>query len=143
MPPEHRREVLASVFAAVMSTVYFVTLGILLQPIPSRSLAAVMLMPNAALTPTTALIANAELSTRPLPDARPVAAVHAYARRAGRAHPMRPVATVQLAAVGEAPTVGSRTVALGSTRERPRNLVSRFFHGVLHAVQPGPKADLP
>jgi len=131
MPPEHRRQVLTSVFAAVMSTVYVVTLGILLRPIPSRVIAGVMLTPNPA------------VSSRALPDLNPVIPVQVSARRPLRARPPRRVAAFQLAAIREAPAINSPTVSLVATRERPHNLVSRFFHGVLHAVQPGPKADVP
>lgn len=133
MPREHRRQMLALVFAAALSTAYFVTLGVLMQPIPSRSLAAHVALPHGT-------ISNAALL-----KASPAVLLDAPPRRATRQRTVRPLAAVQLASASEPVADGGRTTTrVAPERERRRNLLSRFFGGMLRGVQSvGAKGDLP
>ncbi len=145
MPPRHRRDLVVVGFAAALSSAYFVTLGILLQPIPSRSLAGTVLMPHTAASLTqlrdVAPVVLPGASRRPLrvraTQPRPVTEL---ASTRGR----RPLSAVQLASYRELPGDGGETRPDGQTGGKRPNLLGRFFHGVLRAVQPvGLNPDLP
>ena len=123
MPREHRRQMLGSVFAAALSTTYFVTLGILLQPIPSRNLAAHVPMP-------TGTVSNVEFSS---PD--PVIPTDMLPLLKLRGHAVRPMGGVQRASLSELSARDSRNVSAAVQPEQRRSFLSRFFHGVIRTVQ--------
>jgi hypothetical protein len=145
MPSQHRREMLVVGFAAALSSAYFVTLGMLLQPIPSRSLVATVLMPHTA------------ASFAQVRDAAPVVPLSASRRslrvRALQPRPatelpstraLRPLGAVQLASYRELPAAGSETRPDGPAGGKRPNLLNRFFHGVIRTVQPvGLNPELP
>jgi hypothetical protein len=132
MPDEHRRQMFVSAGAAVMSTVYFALVAIMLQPIPSRSLGTLVLMPNAP------------VSSRTLVDETPIVAFPTSVERPARRRPTRPLPSFQLAQIGAAPAIVHQTISVAAMRERPRNPATRFFYGVLRVIQSGnPSADLP
>jgi hypothetical protein len=145
MPPRHRRDLVVVGFAAALSSAYFVTLGILLQPIPSRSLAGTVLMPHTTASLAelrdTAPVVPPGASRRPLrmraTQPRPVA-------EPASARGRRPLSAVQLASYRELPADGGETRPDGQAGGKRPNFLGRFFHGVLRAVQPvGMNPDFP
>jgi hypothetical protein len=136
MPPRHRRDMFVVGFAAALSTAYFVTLGILLQPIPSRSLAGTVLMPHT------------EASFAQLRDAAPVVALSASprlvrvratqprSRRLASTRDRRPLSAIQLASYRELPAGASDSRPDGTVGGKRPNLLNRFFRGVIRTVQP-------
>jgi hypothetical protein len=137
MPPRHRRDIFVVGFTAAVSSAYFVTLGILLQPIPSRSLAGTVLMPQ-----TAAVFAQVR-------DAAPVVPLSTSPRlvrvRATRSRPAtevastrvrRPLSSVQLASYRQLPAGGSETRPDSPAGGKRPNLLNRFFRGVIRTVQP-------
>jgi len=113
---------LVSAGAAVMSTVFFAIVAILLQPIPSRSLGRLVLVPNAS------------ASSRALPDDPPIVAFETAVERPAPRRPTRPLPSFQLAPIAAAPAL-VHPIAVAGLRERPRGLATRFFSGVLRVVQ--------
>jgi hypothetical protein len=119
-----------------LSTAYFVTLGILLQPIPSRSLAGTVLMPHT------------EASFAQLRDAAPVVALSASprlvrvratqprSRRLASTRDRRPLSAIQLASYRELPAGASDSRPDGTVGGKRPNLLNRFFRGVIRTVQP-------
>jgi hypothetical protein len=134
MPHEHRRDIVVVAFAAALSSTYFLTLGILLQPIPSRSLAAHVVAPPAAVSPDVVISDAAPAAPQAVPVVAPPRRTH---------HAVRPLASVQLASLNE--TVEPvRAVSAAPQEERHRNVVSRFFRGVFRGGAPAPhKAEQP
>jgi hypothetical protein len=111
------------VFVAVLSSAFFVTLGVLAQPLPSRSLARPIPAPEAvaayaALVPATAAI----------PLDTPV-------HRLLRPQAARPSAPIQLASTTVAPAADTQTVSSAPARERRPNFLGRLVHGMLHPTR--------
>jgi len=117
MPREHQRDMFLVLFAAVLSSAYFITLGLLLQPIPSRSLAAPVLLPNAVVSSGAVVAAAIVRSPDPSPRSRHAA--------------QRPLPAIQLASIIELPGGQSRPRAGGAGQQRRRSLAGRWLRGVL------------
>lgn len=135
MPSRHRWDMLGVGFAAALSSAYFVTLGILLQPIPSRSLSGSVPMPHTAASfaqvrdgaPAVPLSASARLLRVPAMQPRP-------ARELASTRGRRPVSAVQLASHRELPAGGNDLGPDGPASGKRPNLLSRFFRGVFRTV---------
>src|SRR5215472_13525865 len=84
MPPKHQREMLVAAFASALSATFVVTLGTLLQPIPSRSLVASVPMPPPLV-----------ISYAAPPVAAPVMRLDAPLRRPLRQRASRSLSSVQ------------------------------------------------
>jgi len=133
LPRKHQDEILRAAVVATAAAAYFITLGILARPIPSRSLRAHAALPAA---------------TAPQPVSNQAWAIH-VADAASRRPTSQPAQTMRppemaLAVVPE-PVRESDGHSAGSPRvERSRNIFSRFFRGVWRSVQPTTvRADLP
>ena len=122
MPPEHRRDMALVAFAAALSTAYFVTLGLLMQPLPSRNLAA-----QIPLTKPVTIHAVVEPNYS-IP-------INAPSRRPAHSRAPRPLSAIQLASVSE-PAGDTRSDAAAGHRERRSNFLGRFFHTVLRTNRP-------
>jgi hypothetical protein len=117
-------------FAATLSTAYFVGAGLLARPLPSRSLAQVIL-PEATVMP--AALPDMNL------DASVVAPSLLPFERAARQRP-----TVKFASLNQPIAEDSPAVPAPPRSERHRNLFSRFFRGVFHGTSPvSPGTEIP
>lgn len=127
LPRRHQHEMLRFAFAAVLSSAFFISLGVLGRPLPSRSLAApVVLADAAALARPAWLGASQSAPGRPRPRLGPAV--------------RRP--QVELTSLREAAPDGARTVP--DAPKARRNVFSRFFSGVLRTVSTAaPKPDDP
>jgi len=130
LPREHRREVLTGALAAVLSTLFFVELGILLQPIPSRRLEAHVLLPTVT-TPRPLLI-----------DARVDRSMEQTSRSS-----MRTVVSsgpaAHRASVVAVSARGDRTFGMRAGPGVPRNFLSRFVHGLIRGAERVGSAAIP
>lgn len=145
MPVPHRRDMLVVGFAAAVSTAYFVTLGILLQPIPSRSLAGTVLMPH---TEASFVQVRDRAPIVPLEPSRRLVRVRATQSRSSSelasTRGRQPLSAIQLASYRELPAGGGDTRADGQSGQQRSNLLNRFFRGVIRTVQPvSPNPELP
>jgi hypothetical protein len=132
LPRAHQREMVRFAVAAALTTAFFLMLGALTRSLPSRSLAARAVPPDA------------EASHVALLDARPItprgrSSPRSPLERAARSRP-----TNQLALLSEPPGDDSRTAPAAPRPERRRNIVSRFFVGVFRgASTANPRPDVP
>ncbi len=117
-------------FAAALSITYFVTLGILFQPIPSRTLTGLHLVPNPVAASS---LASNHVSRL---HAKPVLHLEAPPRRPLRAGVPRPLPAIQVVSVREAPASDNPTPSAAAGRERRPNFLGRLFRGMLRTVQP-------
>ena len=131
MPLAHRRDMAGIAFAAALSTAYFVTLAILLQPIQSRSLAAQVPMPQP-------VVASAAVAT-----ASPVLPLDGPSRRLPRHRAARPLSAIQLASSTEAPSGDRASASAAVQQERRRGFFGRVLHGVLRTPRPKAAVDEP
>lgn len=128
LPRKQQHEMLRFVFAAALSTTYFIALALLARPLHSRSLVGHTALPDATIERAAML------------DMRPVASFDPP-RRSLRDHGVKRRATLQLASLSEPlvddrPTVDdSPTVSDSPRPERRRNIFSRFFR-VFHSSSP-------
>jgi hypothetical protein len=130
LPREHRREMIVGALAAVLSTLFFLELGILLQPIPSRSLVAHVFLPNVT-TPHRGLIdAPSDRSMEQM-------------SRASMRNVVSQVPAVQRASVHAVWPHGTRTSGIRARQGVPRNLLSRFVHGLIHGAERVGSAAIP
>jgi hypothetical protein len=117
LPPQHQEELVRLALVAAAATAYFVTLVLLSNPLPSRSLAARAALPDPTGTRPIVLEARLERATVDVVPARP--------------RTSRPRPAVGLADLREP------VVSTPATSSAPRrNPFSRFLRGVLHAVAP-------
>ncbi len=132
MPRRYQRDVLSIAFAAAISSAYFLTLGMLTQPLASRSL------PPRMLTPASVVARGPLFAGDSTPPIAPPRTIVPRAR-ISRSRVPHPLASAQLAVMIEARDRDSRPVSV----ERRPNFLGRIFRGVLHrSVQPpGPKLD--
>ena len=130
MPLAHRRDMAGIAFAAALSTAYFVTLAILLQPIQSRSLAGQVPMPQPVVASAAVPVASPEI---PLdgPSRRP------------RHRAVRPLAAIQLASSTERLSVDRASASAAVPQERRRGFFGRFLRGVLRTPRPKAAVDEP
>jgi len=130
LPRKSQWELMRLAFAAALSTAYFVGAGLLARPLPSRSLAQVIL-PEATVMPAALPDMNLDASIvgpSPLPVERAV----------------RQRATVKLASLNQSIAEDYSAVPTPSRSERHRNLFSRFFRGVFHGTSPvAPGTEIP
>jgi hypothetical protein len=122
LPRQHQDEVVRLGFTAAAAVAYFVTLGILARPIPSRSLQAHTVLPAAA-APRFELPVwqrvDAVGAARPLPSPG-----------------VRPRAASELA-TAQTPAATAERRAVDAPPPQPRrNMFSRFFRGVWRSVTP-------
>jgi hypothetical protein len=123
LPPQHRRDMVLVAFAAALSTAYFVTLGILMQPIPSRSLAAQIVMPKPVVIHAAVV------------DPEPGLPIDMPSRHPARPRAPRPVSAIQLASVS-VPSGDTRIGSAAAPREHRPNFLGRFFRSVLRTGRP-------
>ncbi len=122
LPRHQRNEVLRFALVGAASTAYFVAVAILAAPLPSRSLAANVVL-EAAFTPPAIDV----LPVHPrVIRARPVVAVAALHEPPDDPGPVQALAALDDPAGDPAPTPAPPR----------RNALSRFFHGVFHSRQP-------
>jgi hypothetical protein len=126
LPAQNRGEIIRIALVSTATAGYFVTLGILTQPIPSRSL----LTPGALLRvpPRSAVFHTG----RAVP-AEPVAPAQA---RSLRAQAARTRAVYETAAAADVRGGGDRAAAKGARQPRRGNFFSRFLRGVFGGGQP-------
>jgi hypothetical protein len=132
LPAQNRGEIVRIALVSTAAAAYFVTLGILTQPIPSRSL----LTPGALLRvpPARSALPPARVAVRADP-------VEPASPRSVRAQHARTRAAYEAAAVADVPGSGDRAAAKGARQPR-RNFFSRFLRGVFGGGQPAAaKAD--
>jgi hypothetical protein len=119
LPRERQGELARVAMVAAVSTAYFVTVGILAAPLPSRSLVG-----NGAL-PDPGGVRPIVLEARLAPTPAPVAPV-----RSSRVVRSRP----------DAVTLATLRESAGDARPAPtpprRNPLTRFFRGVFRTLQP-------
>ena len=123
LPRAYRQDMLHFALVAAASSAFFVALAILLRPVPSRSLAARVVLP----APPSGRVAARDARLAPAADAPQPSRV----RR-------RTVAPAGYQ-TGAADMAADR-----STPEQParrRNVLSRFFRGMLGRPSPSVKAD--
>jgi hypothetical protein len=130
MPEKHQRDMLFVAFSSALSITFFVTLGILLQPIPSRNLVASVPMPPPLLVSYVTPI-----------DPAPVVRLDAPLRRLPRPRSLRPLSSVQLASVSGSPASDSRTNASAAGQKPRSNFLGRLVRGVLHTTHLKTAAD--
>jgi hypothetical protein len=126
LPRAYRADMLRLALVAAASSAFFVTLAILLRPLPSRSLAAHAMLPDPSASRAAAL------------DARMVFATDVPApprlRRQRTAHARYELAAIP--AVEDADAPGS----LSARPPRRGNVLTRFFRGILG--RPAPPLNL-
>jgi hypothetical protein len=122
LPRAHREELLNFALVAAVSSAFFVTLAILMRPLPSRSLAARVDLPGSSPSRAAALDTRADGT---MPD--PAAAAAATRSRGPRAR--YELAALQAPAASGAPAV---------RRARRGNAFSRFLRGILGRPSPAP-----
>ena len=119
LPRQHRGEMLRFALVAAVSTAFFVTVGVLAQPLSSRSLAAAAALPDSSLS--RAALLETRVAAEP-----PLFTPERLRRPAPR--PGTGVRTVTVEEPRPSQTLQSRD------RSRRRNVFSRFFHGMLRTV---------
>lgn len=144
LPRAHQREMLRFATAAVLSTAFFLTVGILTRVLPSRSLAARV------------GVLDASVAHPVMMDMRQASTFEARPMRPMREHlarrPAGPVADEPLTdqpAAYEPVTYQPVAYQIPPTTEPPpperrKNIFSRIFHGVFRtAAVVAPKPDVP
>jgi len=126
MPRKHKNELYRFAFVAALSTTFFVTLTILARPIPSRSLAAHVELPNPA--PRADVLRAALVTSIDSPSPRPLRTHSLHSRPAGAR------AAFQLASLREAPADDLRAGYLSAPPPERRNIFSRFFRTVFRGT---------
>lgn len=132
LPRAHQREMLRFAAAAVLTTAFFVTLGVLTGSLPSRSLAARAVPPDAEV-PHVALLELGPVTPR------------------GRSSPRSPLVRAarsrvknQVASLEEPPVdYGTQAAPAAPGPERRRNIFSRFLGVFRGASTANPRPDVP
>jgi hypothetical protein len=132
LPRAHQREILRFAAAAALTTAFFLTLGLLTRWLPSRSLAARAVLPDAEASHV------ALLDPLPIPPhARP--SPRSPLERAARSR-----AKSQLASLREPPGDDTQTAPATTEPGRRRNIFRRLFLGVFRgASTANPRPDVP
>ena len=118
LPPEHRKDIVRLGFLSALAFGYTLAMGILAQPIPSRSLHSHVVLPHGAVPRSTLM--DGMLMEPSIPPPTPMA-LRPGARGGGTG--LKAVAVTE----AEAPGPQARTVRRG-------NIFSRFFKGVWRTV---------
>jgi hypothetical protein len=121
---------LIGALAAVLSTLFFLELGILLQPIPSRRLGAHVLLPNVTIPHRVVIDASIDQSME-------------QTARASMRTVVSHVPAVQRASILAALPHGTRTSGIRARQEVPHNLLSRVVHGLIHGAERVGSAAIP
>jgi len=127
MPRKHKSELLRFAFVAALSATFFATLAILARPIPSRSFAANVALPNPVL-PRPELRQATLVASIDAPSPRPLR-THSL-----RTRPSHARAGFQVASLREAPADDVKAGYIPVTQERRSNVFSRFFRTVFRGT---------
>jgi hypothetical protein len=138
LPRKSQWELMRLAFAATLSTAYFVAAAVLARPLPSRSLAAHIILPEATVVP--AALPDVSLDASVSLEASVVAPSQLpMLERAMRQGP-----TMKLASLHKPLADDSPMVPAPPRSERRRNIFSRFFRGVFHGTSAAAAgADMP
>lgn len=121
LPRAHRDELLNFALVAAVSSAFFVTMAILMRPLPSRSLAARVDLPESSPSRAVALDTSRD-GTPPEPTA-------VAAPRSRAARPRYQLTAFQSPAASGAPA---------TRRPRRGSVFSRFLRGILGRPSPAP-----
>lgn len=122
LPRKHQWEMLRFALAATLSIAYFVGAGILVRPLPSRSLAAQVFLPEASV----ARVASPEMGS--------VSSINAPSPRPLVERAVRPSAALPLALPREPLVDVSQAVQVTPRPERRRNIVSRLLRSAFRGA---------
>jgi hypothetical protein len=123
LPRQHQSAMLRLGLVAAASTAYFIALGVLAQPIPSRSLPLDAALPAALAARPALLDARLEMPVV-TPSTRP-----SWRHRTVRQHDTLEVVALQV------PTGDADRQTNDPRPERRRNIFSRIFRGVWRSAQ--------